>query len=571
MSETIAIRPGGVEYVKWPVSGLPDGVAVEVSLDLGLSWHACELVDGGTQARALVASPTAPSRVGAVVAAVGLLVPWLRAATFPEIIIRDVGLIDVWGPPELVMPERLPGTPGGAALLNGDGVPVDADGNRMASAAAVEAVTAALGDETQAREDLAASLPSTYVAQPGVSTKTRVLIVGSSNALGSNATNGNSWAALVAARLSATHEFVNAAVSGKSAATWVTPGANGRTELDDAINTHRPHIVICGFTTQNSGGPSATFISYVERAKAVCDAHRVRMVAVTPYISEDFTAANRDDNLMICEAIKSRDIPALNFDSIWGYLATIPDAIDSGDGLHLNDVGHLEQSRQVPTDMLSLTSECRPITLPSKGGVVIPGTIPDGGAEAITVNTMPAGSFTIGFNLKLPASPGKGAVVALAFVGINGNTRLRLPSSTTLDTAGAFVHSAQSVAFDTEYHVALSFNAITLESKLYLNGVVVSTCTVPPFQLFTRFALGSRETGATAASNACTGYTFRNLTVHATALHPRDVARLAAGRVPLASLQLAAPLTDGAGRPAGGRFASTFGQETTVTVNYATA
>ena len=418
-----------------------------------------------------------------------------------------------------------------------------------------------------------AFLSSTYVASPGVTAKTRVLVVGSSNAAGQGAaTVGNSWVGRISTRLAATHEFVNIAVAGKDPATWITPGANGRSELDDAINTHRPHIVICAFATQNSGGPLPAYLTYVERAKAICDAHRVRYIGITPYASEYFSAAEKDNNLWLCEAIKSRDLPVLNFDSIWGYGATIPDSIDTGDGTHVNDWGHLEQSYQIPTDMLTLTSDCRPIALPGFGGVVIPSGTPDAGAEAVSVSAIPTGSWTIAFNVKVP-NPGKGAVVILAFGGDNLDSRLRLPSTTTLDMTGSIVHSAQTVALGTEYHLALSFNALTRESKLYLNGAVVSTSTADAAHVwFSKFALGSRVTGGgvTNASTA-TGYTFRNLTVHATVLHPRDVARLATGRVPLASLQLAAPLTDGATRPAGGKFANTFGQETIVTTNYATA
>jgi hypothetical protein len=396
---------------------------------------------------------------------------------------------------------------------------------------------------------------------------TRVSIIGSSNAAGS--VGSPSWAQNLATRLAATHTFSNVAVGGRSPETWVTASGGDATTspLEDELRASRPHVVIAAFTTQNSGGPSSDFLGWIQKAKAMCEHYGARFVGVTPYISESYTSAQQDANQWLVDELKLSGIPLLNFSEIWGTTGTVPAAIDNGDGLHLNTAGHLEQSRQIPSEYLQLSSSLtQPVFPRTTKKLLIPNDVAT--ASPLITSAFPEGSWTVGFNLTTPSSIGA-SFALFGFGGSNSSTRGRIPSATTLDVSGGLAHTAQTITTSTEYHVALSYNAVTLESRFWFNGALVSTYTPGLALTFTSLTLGGRPDSA--GFNAV-GFSFRNLTIHATTLQTYDVARLAAGEIPFASLFFAAALADGSTtRPVGAKFARQFGQNTTLTSNVAIA
>lgn len=94
----LTLRPTGVEYVHWTVTGLPDppAVAVDASIDGGTSWH--EAIVNGTDVSLLVAGPTAvtPDPAAVVVTAgTGSRELLLRVTDTPEVIIRAAGYLTI--------------------------------------------------------------------------------------------------------------------------------------------------------------------------------------------------------------------------------------------------------------------------------------------------------------------------------------------------------------------------------------------------------------------------------------------------------------------------------------------
>lgn len=429
----------------------------------------------------------------------------------------------------------------------------------------IDAIEVPTYDDTNLQASLATvdARVSTYV-------KTKVLVIGSSNAYGQGASNPatTSWVALKAAELSATHTFVNVAVSGTDANYWVTPGTSGRSPLEDLISTHRPHIVLAALTAQNTpGGPSEGFLNTVEQARAIAHARGVRFVGITPYISEVYQAITKDKNRFLAETLKARRYPLIDFEPVWGRAATIPDSIDTGDGLHLNDTGHAELARHVVNDYLNPSTRLDPINLPSSGGLVVPSGI-TASPGPLTVTALPTGSWTIGMTIKWPTTDRAG-IGLFAPEGSNSATRVRVPTAGNLDVAGGVTHAAiTGIVTGSEHHLALSYNAITKESRFYFDGVLASSATYTGSPTFTNLIVGSVAQGI-ASGVVATGYRYRGLTIHATTLSDNDVARLASGEVPTASMHLVSGLTDSAGRPAGAWMPRAFGRGVSVVSNYA--
>ena len=96
MSDLITLRPGGVEYIKWTATGLPESPpvgSVQVSLDNGATWHTAT-VDGG-QISLLVAHPSVTDPGTAAVAVAGTALMQVRLTDTPEVVIRDAGRLSV--------------------------------------------------------------------------------------------------------------------------------------------------------------------------------------------------------------------------------------------------------------------------------------------------------------------------------------------------------------------------------------------------------------------------------------------------------------------------------------------
>lgn len=90
--QTITLRPGGIEYIKWTATGLPAEPpvgSVEVSVDGGLTWHAATVT--GSEVRLLVAHPDVATPGTAAVAIEGVTEMRVRLTDSPEVVIRGAG------------------------------------------------------------------------------------------------------------------------------------------------------------------------------------------------------------------------------------------------------------------------------------------------------------------------------------------------------------------------------------------------------------------------------------------------------------------------------------------------
>lgn len=83
----------GEEYARILFSDLPDGAAVEVSVDDQETWHLAEPGTVPNEVRILLRGPAAPSTDGLLVALQSRL--WVRVTDSPELVIRDAGIIVV--------------------------------------------------------------------------------------------------------------------------------------------------------------------------------------------------------------------------------------------------------------------------------------------------------------------------------------------------------------------------------------------------------------------------------------------------------------------------------------------
>lgn len=99
MPQTVTLRATGVEYIHWPVTGLPPDPpvgSIQVSLDSGASWADATL--DGTVVSLLVAHPdaTSPDPAAVVAGAAGTSTEMLvRFTDTPEVVIRSGGWLSV--------------------------------------------------------------------------------------------------------------------------------------------------------------------------------------------------------------------------------------------------------------------------------------------------------------------------------------------------------------------------------------------------------------------------------------------------------------------------------------------
>jgi hypothetical protein len=319
-----------------------------------------------------------------------------------------------------------------------------------------------------------------------------------------------------------------------------------------------PHVVMIQFTGQNMSGPSAALITANEQAIEICREYGAKPIIITPYISEDYTSTQMDVNAWVAGTLKDRALPLLNFNSVWGPGTLLPNSVDSGDGLHLNDTGHLELFRQIPLDYFTPSISTAKLTMPSvSAGLTVPSSP---AAVPASTSTFPAGSFSIGFMVKIPSSPTT-SIALVAWTTTSGTVaRIRVPSSpgaglVNIDFAqNAAVTTATTASDNSEHHICMTYNSITQAVKIYVDGVLGTSGTGESRDFLT-LAIGLRPDLISAA----TGYRFRNLTIHSTELTAQDVARLATGNVPTTNMWLVASLQDASSRPAGARLQTMFG------------
>lgn len=97
MASSINLTHGGVEYIHWTATGLPDSPpadAVQASIDGGTTWHTAGVAAGVLSL--LVAHPDAVTPdPTAVVAAVGTREMLVRLTDTPEVVIRSGGWLAV--------------------------------------------------------------------------------------------------------------------------------------------------------------------------------------------------------------------------------------------------------------------------------------------------------------------------------------------------------------------------------------------------------------------------------------------------------------------------------------------
>jgi Concanavalin A-like lectin/glucanases superfamily len=407
--------------------------------------------------------------------------------------------------------------------------------------------------------------------------RTRVLVIGSSNAYGVGASSiANSWVGLLTSSLASTHDFFNIAIGGKAASYWVNEDAFSTTittsgtkcNLELALDTYKPHIVIGALVTQNGidvanqatsyiQANSNAFISYVLKAKGICERRGVRYIGVAPYGSNAFTAKNWSAVRAIGEQLDAKGVTLLDFFNVsYQGGVTIPAAIDSGDGLHYNDLGHLQQFKAVPQSCLKLTTSELSATLrfpASTEGLVFPSDITT--LSPLLTDAFPSGSFTVGFRIKAPATPI--VATALSFTGDNNLTRVRSANPLFWEVAGSTtLQNTPTFAGNGEQHITLVFNQVLSTMQLYIDGIFASTNATTGANTFTGLILGGRYDNAAFNPVA---YKFRDVTIHAAPLNARNIKLLAGGDIPLRSLYAAYPLVDGFTRSIGDSFSNLYG------------
>ncbi|WP_225754702.1 hypothetical protein [Actinotalea sp. Marseille-Q4924] len=93
MAGSVTIPRGGREYVTADVAGVPDDAPLEVTVDRA-TWLAAERLPG--KLRFLAAAPDVTGNpANTVVVPLGRSAVHARLADNPEIVIRDVGYIDL--------------------------------------------------------------------------------------------------------------------------------------------------------------------------------------------------------------------------------------------------------------------------------------------------------------------------------------------------------------------------------------------------------------------------------------------------------------------------------------------
>jgi lysophospholipase L1-like esterase len=382
-----------------------------------------------------------------------------------------------------------------------------------------------------------------YVRNKPASFRKKLMVIGSSVAFGQGATANNGWANKLGVDLVARGwVFKNHAIPGNS-----TTAVINRFYTD--VVPENPDVLIIALSLQNEGIMVSdketvynSFKSGLKKLALMCKQQGIIPVIASTYPSNDYTSVEYKYIQQINKELDSWGVIGINMLGALDNLAGNFVAGSFADGLHPNDVGHQEMYKSVPISLFDgLMSWDEKRLVPEKGAITI-GVDNTTDRPIETIFDTNLSNYTVSFWLKVNDLTSTGNVLAGFGTGIarfsnSSGIGLRyINSSGTSVDFGVFPEVTKLW-----YHVAVTYNSITLKSRAYFNGNFIGE--LSDNVSLSKFVLGGRADSGQASLNV-KNTDFKDLAIYRTRLTDLQIKELYSGNILKSGLEIFSSLGD---------------------------
>lgn len=370
----------------------------------------------------------------------------------------------------------------------------------------------------------------------------RIVVIGSSTAAGAGAPSpADSWVG----RLSK-------AMAGKGVTVWNvsvigSTTANSLDRFDRAVVPLNPDFVVLATSIMNERGfgnfPGLRQLYMQNTRQLIARVQAIGAIPIlaTPYPNIALNPALRLQMLEISREFESEGV------IVWDFWSALDDGAGrwlpglSSDGTHVGNTGHLSLFESIPLGFFDFALPAnRPLPPRQSLGSWVADTA-EGAQPAISVSpATPVPSWSAAF---WTSSGGNAEERTLLEVSGPGVRVRRVGSRFELFLHGEVAASGAASTPGVFQHICLTHQMLTGIMTLYVNGMAVGAASAvgaEPARLFTL--------GAASTQPGIQGDSVSQFLTYRTPLGPEDVRELAAGRVPVKSLEAHLPLAQSPAR-----------------------
>lgn len=377
----------------------------------------------------------------------------------------------------------------------------------------------------------------------------KIVVLGSSVALGQGSPTYTGWASRLGSALAARgYTLVNKSIAGNNVAACIE-----RFYRDVVPET--PGTVIIGLSIANEGliGSSNkaqvynTFVAGIRRLVAMCREMGYKVIVTGTYPNNDYTATDYMYALQANQEFENEDFQFINF------MGTVDDGTGKWapstftDGGHPSDAGHLFMYGAF--DVSSFAAKVSDIVVrpdPARKFKMVAATTAAGAVPLQWQSQGELYSFSIMATIRRQpgATPGRPLIVLESSLGAYQPIRIR-NSTDVIELAGTnnLMDTAAQTSSNAPINIILTFQANVNMWAIYIDGVLANTVVYGPQQTvwYDRIVFGGRND---AGGFETAGYEFSDLAVWRTVLNREQVREAYLGIIPKGSLTMYSPTID---------------------------
>jgi lysophospholipase L1-like esterase len=375
--------------------------------------------------------------------------------------------------------------------------------------------------------------------------KKTVVFTGSSSTEGTGTTDSKtkSYAQLFAAKLGTTkYNFYNRGVGGDN-----TSGQINRFYKD--IAPLNPDFVFLAFTLGNEGYSSATdkralVNQFKNNILRLC--HMVKQLGAVPIVmtqapTRNYDALFYDYSQKLTEELESAGINMCDWGGVVDAMDGTYKPIDSimWDDVHYKDAAHVEICNAIPPTLLDEAAFKQGGYIASPKGYIATNTLTSETPISYAPTDLTTYTVAVRVNLSALVSTSIMSFGAQDKVNVTTTGLLALNTFATGTLVQDVVLPDGGIVANRWYHIAVSYNPILKEIRVYVDGVLklTKTNTAMPITLLT---IGGRAGTQQNLKNSF----LKDVVVYRTRLTDRKILALFEGTVPTTSLEIFSPLHD---------------------------
>lgn len=370
----------------------------------------------------------------------------------------------------------------------------------------------------------------------------RVVVIGSSTAAGAGAPSiAKSWVGRLTNAVSGKgFAVVNVSISG-------TKTADSLDRFDRNVLPLSPDFVVLATSIMNESGfsdfPSLrrTYVQNTRRLITRVQEIGAIPVLTTPYPSNGLNPALRQQMLEISREFEAEGV------TVWDFWNAEDDGTGrwlpglSSDGIHVGDTGHLNLFETIPLGFFDYALNANRPLPPRQGFGSWGADGGEGNKSAISVSpASPAPSWSAAFWTSAGGEDQEKTLLEIAGPEVRVRRmgmQFELLMGDQVVVAGA---ASERGGFQ---HLCLTYQKLTGSMTLYVNGVAAGSANVGDMESARLFTLGTA-----GERPGIQGDSVAQWLIYRTPLCAEDVQELAAGRVPVKSMEAHLPLNQSPAR-----------------------